>query len=70
MNQLIVTYQVNELAGTDRLKMSEQRIEHIDIQCNLNDSEEIVYTEVIQKLSEVEGLPENEIKVTGITIIR
>ncbi|WP_106766465.1 hypothetical protein [Paenibacillus faecalis] len=71
MNKLIVTYHINnEFAGSDRLKMSEQRVEHIDVESDLRDSKELVHTEVKQKLSEVEGLPLEEIKVTGMAMVR
>lgn len=51
MNKLIITYYVNERAGSGRLKMSEQRVEHIDVESDLKGSQELIIEEVKQKLS-------------------
>lgn len=54
MDKLIVSYL---LVSTD----FEQHIANIDVERGLNGSLELLHAEIKQKLSEVEGLPEDEI---------
>ncbi|WP_010500112.1 hypothetical protein [Paenibacillus elgii] len=62
-----VTYAVNQLAGTGKIKM-ERHFATIIVESDLTD-ERALHDEIKRKLSELESLPQNEIKVLSYSEI-
>lgn len=60
-----VTYAVNLLAGTGRIKM-EKQFARISIETDMS-NEKAVYEEAMKKLSDMEALPKSEIKILSFS---
>ncbi|MEC0089933.1 hypothetical protein [Paenibacillus macquariensis] len=63
MTNIIVNYSVNRLAGTGRIVLDQKSVA-IQTDCDLND-ETALYNLEKSKISSIECLPEDEIKILG-----